>query len=66
MILDFGDLYVGSLQFTLKAHSGDEVYIYCFENLFEGAADYTIGLNNGMVENTSLQVFGAVGIRLFW
>ncbi len=48
MILDFGDLYVGSLQFTLKARAGDEVYIYCFENMFEGAVDYTIGLNNGM------------------
>jgi hypothetical protein len=68
MILDFGDLYVGSLQFTLKAHSGDEVHIYCFENLFEGAEDYTIGLNNGMYYTCSegwqsYRGFARIGVR---
>lgn len=48
LILDFGDIYAGSFEFSLKAQAGDEIYIYGFENMFEGEIDYTIGLNNGM------------------
>ena len=48
LILDFGDIYAGSFEFTLRANAGDQVFIYGFENMFEGEIDYTIGLNNGM------------------
>lgn len=48
MILDFGDIRVGSVEFTLQARSEDEVFLYGFENMFEGEIDFTIGLNNGL------------------
>ncbi len=48
LILDFGDIYVGSFEFALRANAGDQLYIYGFENMFEGEIDHTIGLNNGM------------------
>lgn len=48
IILDFGDLYVGSLEFVLKAVEGTILDIYCFENMFEGQIDFTAGLNNSV------------------
>lgn len=48
IIVDFKDLYVGSLEFTLYARVGVILDIYCFENMYQGEIDYTIGLNNAM------------------
>ena len=48
MIVDFGDLYVGNLEFTLYAGEGTIVDIYGFENMYHREPDFTIGLNNGM------------------
>ena len=48
IILDFNDMFVGSIGFTLKASAGQVMDIYCFENMFEGEIDYTFGLNNGI------------------
>lgn len=47
IIVDFGDVYVGSFEFLLKAKAGTIVDVYCFENMYGGEIDYTIGLNNG-------------------
>lgn len=47
VILDFGDVYVGSFEFLLRAEEGTVVDVYCFENMYSGEIDYTIGLNNG-------------------
>ncbi|MDY3920372.1 MAG: family 78 glycoside hydrolase catalytic domain [Candidatus Limivivens sp.] len=47
VIVDLGDLYVGSFEFQLQAEAGTIVDVYCFENMYEGEIDYTIGLNNG-------------------
>ncbi len=48
IILDFNNMFVGSIGFTLKAPEGQVMDIYCFENMFEGDIDYTFGLNNGI------------------
>ena len=48
LLLDFGDMYVGNLEFTLRAPEGAILDIYCFENMYRGEIDFTIGLNNGM------------------
>ncbi|MDO5423206.1 MAG: hypothetical protein Q4F41_05725 [Eubacteriales bacterium] len=47
VLVDFGDLYVGSFEFLLEAEEGTVVDVYCFENRYGGEIDYTIGLNNG-------------------
>lgn len=47
VILDFGDLYVGSFEIFLKAEAGTIIDVYCFENMYGGEIDFTIGLNNG-------------------
>jgi len=48
IILDFNDMFVGSIGFTLKASKGQVMDIYCYENMFEGQIDFTFGLNNGL------------------
>lgn len=48
MIVDFAELYVGALQFTLWAKKGTILDIYCFENMFHEEIDYTVGLNNSV------------------
>ena len=48
LIVDFGDIYAGSLEFSLKASEGTVLDIYCFENMFGGEVDYTVGLNNAV------------------
>ena len=48
IIVDFGDIYAGSIEFSLKASAGTVLDIYCFENMFEGKIDYTVGLNNSV------------------
>lgn len=48
IIVDFQDIYVGSLEFTIKAPAGAILDIYCFENMYQGEIDYTIGLNNSV------------------
>lgn len=48
IILDFNNMFVGSISFMLKAARGQVMDIYCFENMFEGDIDYTFGLNNGI------------------
>lgn len=48
MIVDFGDIYIGNLEFTLYAAAGTIVDIYGFENMYRREPDFTIGLNNGM------------------
>lgn len=48
ILLDFGDLYVGNLNWTVWANEGTILDIYCFENMYRGDIDFTIGLNNGM------------------
>lgn len=48
ILVDFGDLYVGQLSFTLKASSGTVIDIYGFENYYKKEIDFTIGLNNGI------------------
>ena len=48
LLLDFGDLTIGHLNFSLWAEAGTVVDIYCFENRYRGEIDFTIGLNNGI------------------
>lgn len=48
IIVDFEDIYAGSLEFTIKAPAGTILDIYCFENMYQGEIDYTIGLNNSV------------------
>lgn len=48
LLVDFGDLYVGNLEFIVRAPAGTRIDIYGFENMYRGEIDYTIGLNNGM------------------
>lgn len=48
ILVDFGDLYVGQLSFTIKASEGTVIDIYGFENYYRKEIDYTIGLNNGV------------------
>ncbi|MDO4273904.1 MAG: hypothetical protein Q4D16_09545, partial [Eubacteriales bacterium] len=47
IILDLGDIYVGSFEFLLEAAENTILDVYCFENMYGGEIDYTIGLNNG-------------------
>lgn len=47
IILDLGDIYVGSFEFLVKASAGTVLDVYCFENMYGGDIDFTIGLNNG-------------------
>lgn len=53
ILVDFGDVYVGQLSFTLKASEGTVVDIYGFENYYRREIDYTIGLNNAVHYVTS-------------
>lgn len=48
LLVDFGDIYVGNLEFAVNAPEGTVLDIYGFENMYRGEIDYTIGLNNGM------------------
>jgi len=48
LIVDFGDIYVGALEISLYAGPGMILDLYCFENMFEGDIDYTVGLNNSV------------------
>lgn len=48
IIVDFGDIYVGSLEFSIRATAGTIMDIYCFENMYQGDIDFTIGLNNSV------------------
>ncbi len=48
ILVDFGDIYVGQLSFTLKASRGTVIDIYGFENDYRKEIDFTIGLNNGI------------------
>ncbi len=48
VILDFNDMYVGSIEFCLNAAAGTVMDIYCFENMYVGEIDYTFGLNNAI------------------
>ncbi|MDC7289934.1 family 78 glycoside hydrolase catalytic domain [Blautia schinkii] len=47
IILDLGDIYVGSFEFLIEAPEGTVLDVYCFENMYSGDIDFTIGLNNG-------------------
>lgn len=47
LIVDFGDIYAGSFELLVLAESGTVLDVYCFENMYDGEIDYTIGLNNG-------------------
>lgn len=48
ILIDFGDILVGQVEFTVWAEAGTVIDIYGFENAFHGEIDYTIGLNNGV------------------
>ncbi len=48
VILDFNEMYVGSIEFRLKAAAGTVMDIYCYENMYNGEIDYTFGLNNSI------------------
>ncbi|MBN2851952.1 MAG: hypothetical protein JXQ23_04370 [Clostridia bacterium] len=48
VVIDFGDMFVGNISFSLNASEGTVLDIYGFENLFEDEIDYTFGLNNGI------------------
>ncbi|MBN1623593.1 MAG: alpha-L-rhamnosidase N-terminal domain-containing protein [Clostridia bacterium] len=48
IILDFNNMFVGNIGFTINAPGGQVMDIYCFENMFEGYIDFTFGLNNGI------------------
>jgi len=48
LIVDLGDIYVGALEFSLYAGQGMILDLYCFENMFEGDIDFTVGLNNSV------------------
>ena len=48
LLLDFGDMTIGSLEFTVWAKAGTILDFYCFENSYRGEIDFTIGLNNGI------------------
>lgn len=48
VLVDFGNIYVGQLAFTLKAAAGTVIDIYGFENFYRREIDYTVGLNNGV------------------
>lgn len=48
IIIDFGDVYVGSPEFTLFAPEGTLMEVYGFENMYQGEIDFTVGLNNSL------------------
>ncbi len=48
VIIDFKNIYVGSLEFSIYAPKGTVIDVYGFENMYQGEIDYTIGLNNGI------------------
>lgn len=48
LVLDFGDIYVGPLTFSLSAPAGTVLDLYGYENEFQGEVDYTVGLNNSI------------------
>lgn len=48
ILVDFGNICVGQLSFTLKAAEGTIIDIYGFENYYRREIDFTIGLNNGI------------------
>ncbi len=48
ILLDFGDMTIGHLNFTVCAEAGTVLDVYCFENSYRGEIDFTIGLNNGI------------------
>ena len=53
ILVDFGNICVGQLSFTLKAAEGTTIDIYGFENYYRREIDFTIGLNNGIRYVTS-------------
>lgn len=46
IIIDFGDIYVGNVEFSLVAPQDVKLDFYFFENMYDWEIDYTIGLNN--------------------
>jgi len=46
LIVDFGKLYVGQIEFDLDAEEGTVIDIYGFETMVDGKVRYTGGLNN--------------------
>ena len=48
IVIDFFDMYVGNISFSINSSAGVILDIYGFENLFEDKIDYTFGLNNGI------------------
>jgi len=48
IVIDFFDMYIGNISFSLNAKEGVVFDIYGFENLFEDEVEYTFGLNNGI------------------
>ncbi|MCI9149643.1 MAG: hypothetical protein HFI42_03970 [Lachnospiraceae bacterium] len=48
ILVDFGNIYVGQLVFTLRAAAGTVIDIYGFENYYRREIDDTIGLNNSV------------------
>lgn len=47
MTVDFGDVYVGSFDFTVNAPAGTIIDVFCYENMYGREIDYTAGLSNG-------------------
>ena len=47
MTVDFGDVYVGSFEFTVNAPAGTIIDVFCYENMYGREIDYTAGLSNG-------------------
>ncbi len=48
VVIDFYDMFVGNIGFTIKSAANTLLDIYGFENLFEDEIDFTFGLNNGI------------------
>lgn len=48
ILLDFGRIHIGSVNFTLWARRGTVLEFYGFENYYRHEIDYTIGLNNAL------------------
>ncbi|MCK5811479.1 MAG: alpha-L-rhamnosidase N-terminal domain-containing protein [Clostridiales bacterium] len=48
VLVDFYDMFVGNIGFSIKSEANTVLDIYGFENLFEDKIDYTFGLNNGI------------------
>lgn len=46
LIVDFGNIYIGHIEFELEAKAGTVIDVYGFERLREGKAIFTSGCNN--------------------